>query len=551
MNSKIIYTSPILIILFISIRSIGQIAPDTYWVQFTNKDFNSYSLERPHEFLSERAIERRNKQNIQYNISDLPVSKYYIDSLLSLGLEIRNVSKWFNGVVIRSVDNDLLDTLHHISFIANPVQEKSYQAGNFIKVNKFDTTTLKEAITYGYSETQIKMLNGNILHTNGFNGENMLIGVIDAGFSLTNEIESLEHLWTDNRIIAWKDFVKDGKGFFLSHSHGTTVLSIMAGTIPNYMYGSATGANYVLIRTEDGSGEYLVEEYNWACGAEYADSIGVDVINSSLGYSVFNDPNQDHSYEDMDGKTTPVSCAALMAARKGILVSSSAGNSGGDINWGYITAPGDTDSILTVGAVDSTRTIAVFSGRGPSYDKRVKPDVCAMGINTISQSSPNVIKGCNGTSCSSPVIAGLSACLWQANPTATAQQIRKAILTSSHLYNSPDTIWGYGIPDFYLANLILQHQSVGSRDLTKISIVPNPVENSGYLVTDFPWLDKKSVGTISFFDLHGRLLFQYNQYLLPGPNINTLVLPINLEKGNYLIKVCIEDRFYNATFIKL
>lgn len=540
-----------LLLLCIWFPVSGQIAPDTYWVQFIDKNHNSYSLNQPNEFLSDRAISRRSKQNISYDITDLPVSKYYIDSLKNLGLEIRNTSKWFNGVVIRSVDVELLDTLHHISFIAGPVLVKSSENKSFVEIYKFDTSSIKSSLTYGYSDTQIKMVKGDALHASDYTGENMMIGILDAGFSLANEIESLNHLWTDNKIYAWKDFVKDGKEFFLSHSHGTLVLSIMAGIIPDYMYGTAPDANYVLIRTENGASEYLVEEYNWACGAEYADSIGVDVINSSLGYSIFNDISQNHTYADMDGKTTPVSRAALIAARKGILISNSAGNSGANINWGYITAPGDADSILTVGAVDSTRSIAVFSGRGTSYDKRIKPDICAMGVNTVSQSSPTTIRGCTGTSCSSPIIAGLSACLWQANPDATAQQIRNAIQISSHIYNSPDTIYGYGIPDFRLANLILHQKPEPSADLTKISIVPNPVKDDGYLLIDLPWISEKSDGIIFLYDLNGRILFQYSQVLYPGSNLNSFILPKKLEKGNYLIKISIEGRFYNASFIKL
>jgi subtilisin family serine protease len=550
MNSRHLFIS-ILSILIGSIPLWGQIAPDTYWIQFKDKNHSAFSLDQPQEFLSDKAIARRINQNIPYDSSDLPVSRYYVDSLLKLGLDIRNISKWFNGVVVQSVDYGLLDTIHHISFIANSVREKSMHPGYYTEINKFDTAYTNKSISYGYSEAQIKMIKGDALHSSGYTGKDIIIGVLDAGFSRVDNIESLEHLWTENRILAWKDFVKDGKPFFLSHSHGTKVLSIMAGIIPDNIFGSAPHANYVLLRTENGASEYLVEEYNWACGAEFADSIGVDVINSSLGYSVFNDTSQNHTYEDMDGRTTVVSRAALMAARKGILISCSAGNSGGDINWGYITAPGDADSILTVGAVDTNLAIAYFSGRGPSSDRRVKPDVCAMGVNTISQSNSGTIQTCTGTSCSSPVIAGLSACLWQANPNATAQEIKNAIQISSHLYSNPDTIFGYGIPDFQLANLILQQKNEYSSDLTKITIVPNPVTNYCYLVMDIPWLLEKSTATIGLYDLNGRVIYNYTKSFFPGSNINALNFPENLDKGNYILKISIKGRYYNTTFIKL
>jgi serine protease AprX len=539
-----------LAVILASIPLNGQIAPDTYWVQFTDKAGTPYVLNSPEMFLSKRAIERREHQDISIDTSDLPVSPVYVDSMRNLGLEVRNVSKWLNGIIVRSTDNQLLDTLHHISFIAKPVKKTTVEEATLVEINKFPLP-LKSTIDYGYSKKQINMLHGESLHENGYNGEGILIGILDAGFTSTDKVESLQHLWQDNKIVTWRDFVNDGKGFFQSHSHGTTVLSILAGVIPGVMYGAAPNADYALIRTENGDSEYLVEEYNWVCGAEYADSIGVDVINSSLGYSLFNDPSQNHSYKDLDGRTTPASRGALMAARKGILVSCSAGNSGNDANWGHITAPSDADSILTVGAVDSLRVIAYFSGRGPTFDNRTKPDVCAMGVNTISQSTFTMINGCNGTSCSSPIIAGMSACLWQANPTATAQQIRNAIQVSSSIYHKPDTIYGFGIPDFHLANLILHQQILSPDDLTNICIVPNPSYENSYIIVDLPWLNKKKEGTISILDLNGRIIFQYEQNFNPGNNINTLLLPENIEKGHYFAKIEIDGRYYDAPFIKL
>ncbi len=528
----------------------GQIAPDTYWVQFTDKKGTPYTIDSPEKFLSERAVERRERQDITIDTSDLPVSPVYIDSMRNLGLEVRNVSKWLNGLVVRSTNNQLLDTLHHISFIAKPVKSTTVAEVPLVEINKFPLP-LKSTIDYGFSRNQINMLHGESLHASDYHGEGMLIGILDAGFANTDKIESLQHLWQDNKILAWRDFVNDGKRFFQSHSHGTTVLSILAGVIPGVMYGAAPHASYVLIRTENGDSEYLVEEYNWVCGAEYADSIGVDVINSSLGYSLFNDPSQNHSYKDLDGKTTPVSRGALMAARKGMLISCSAGNSGNNANWGYITAPSDADSILTVGAVDSLRIIAYFSGRGPTYDNRIKPDVCAMGVNTISQSTFMMINGCNGTSCSSPIIAGMSACLWQANPKATAQQVRNAIQVSSSIHFAPDTVYGYGIPDFHLANLILHQQIISPSDLTNICIVPNPSHENSYIIVDLPWLNKKTDGVVSILDLNGRIIFQYGLDFNPGNNINALLLPENIEKGHFFAKIEIDGRYYNAPFIKL
>lgn len=540
-----------LFILFIGQNALGQIAPFTYWVQFTDKDNTPYSIDKPEEFLSPKSVARRQAQDIKTDFTDLPVNPSYIDSLKSLGLIIHNVSKWLNGAVILSTDEQLLDTLNHISFIANSVKSNASRKLTENHINKFPIYS-KSDIQYGHSDNQIKMLSGEKLHNNGFTGEGMTIAILDAGFNLADSIESLNHIWKRNKVVATKDFVKDGNSLFTAHSHGTLVLSILAGIIDDYIYGAAPDADYILIRTENTSSEYLVEEYDWVCGAEYADSIGADVINSSLGYSLFDDSSQNHTWEDLDGKTAPVSRGALIAARKGMLVSCSAGNSGANVLWGgHITAPSDADSILCVGAVDSNRIIAPFSGRGPSFDNRIKPDVSAMGVATAAQKIPGYLIECNGTSCSSPLIAGLSACLWQANRSSSAQDVRQAIIKSSSLYYAPDSIYGYGIPNFFLADLILQNDIISPKDLTHLSIFPNPVTEKSFLFIDIPWLNHADYGNVEIYDLNGKLLYDFSEFMNPDINIFTLKYPNQLEKGYYIVRLSIENRFYKIPFIKL
>ncbi len=537
--------------LFFSLHpGMGQVAPYTYWVEFTDKKGTPYSLDHPEEFLTERSLQRREEQNIKLDSTDLPINPAYIDSLINLGCVVHNTSKWLNGTVILSSDELLIDTLHHLSFVASPLKTLENQSGKYNKIEKYPEST-KNVADYGYSERQIKMLHGESLHNLGYEGENIYIAVLDGGFKKVDDVESLSHLWDNNQIIAWKDFVNDGVDMFDAHPHGTIVLSLMAGIIPGNIYGTSPEASYILVRTEDTFSEYPVEEYNWVSGAEYADSLGTDVINSSLGYSIFDDSQYNHSYEDMDGKTTPASIGANMAARKGILVSVSAGNSGHYSSWGYITAPSDADSILTVGAVDSTEQIAYFSGRGTSFDGRVKPDVCAMGVKAYGQADPGMLMFCTGTSCSAPLIAGLSACLWQANPNATAQQIRMAILESAHHYSRPDTAYGYGIPDFSLANLLLKEFSKDPTGITKIKIVPNPILDFGYLYIELPWIKSSKVATIDFFDLAGSQISTYNQIFEPGYNYVELKLPNNLEKGHYILRMTIDERVYQAPLLKL
>jgi serine protease AprX len=535
------------LIVTLATNLAAQVAPDMYWVQFTNKSGTPYSIENPQEFLSERAITRRIKQGIKITTDDLPVTPAYVDSLKSLGLTIHNTSKWLNGAVIISTDTALIDTLDRISFIASPVRFKQTKAINrkIVKECPFP----KDAEDYGLSKAQLEMLHASHLHSAGYKGNGMLVAILDAGFNNSKTIESLQHLWNNNKIFASRDFVKDSQDMFHAHNHGTLVLSIMAGIIETQMYSSAPEASYVLVRTENGSSENIVEEYNWVSGAEYADSLGVDVINSSLGYYNFDDPRQDHSYSDMDGKTTPVSRGTSLAARKGILVSNSAGNEG-DNSWYHITAPADADSILAVGAVDTLGIIAGFSSRGPSADARIKPDICAVGKGTVGQYQPDKILLCNGTSCSSPIIAGLAACLWQSEPNASAMQIRKAIIESSNRFENPDSLYGYGIPDFIVAGIILDSSLNDKSDLSEIKLFPNPIHEYAYMVAHFPWLTSEKTGTIEILDINGRSIFSEERVFSPQKEIIPVQYVSNLEKGFYMLHLIVDNRNFDAPFIK-
>ena len=280
----------------------------------------------------------------------------------------------------------------------------------------------------------------------------MQIAVIDAGFINADILPAFDSLWINNQILGQRDFV-DGDNWVLdAHTHGMVILSILGANLPNELMGSAPKANYWLLRSEDAGSEYRIEEENWVSAAEFADSAGVDVINTSLGYSTFDDTLQNYNYKDMDGRTTRISRGAVKAASKGILVVVSAGNERNKL-WKYITAPADADSILAVGAVDEFGTLASFSSVGPSSDGRIKPDVAAQGVGTVAQGLGGLI-GCNGTSCSSPVIAGLAACLWQANKQMSNVEIIEMIKQSSSQYQNPDTLTGYGLPNF--ANALSQ-----------------------------------------------------------------------------------------------
>lgn len=455
---------------------VAQTAPATYWVQFKDKAHTPYSLGAPEAFLSQRAIDRRARQHIPIDSLDLPVDPAYIVQLqAACDLEVLHVSKWFNAATIRSTDTLALDSLGLLPFV-NVVQltqdgtvHPHRQAGKFPLPKLFEEY-------YGDSFRQIAMMNGHLLHElGGAKGQGMLVGVLDAGFLNADILPGLADLRARNGILLTRDLVVPGGNVYAEHYHGRSVLSVMAGHVEGKLAGTAPLADYVLVRTENGAVEYRVEEDNWVAGAELCDSLGCDVLNTSLGYSTFDDPAQDHTYADMNGLTSRMTMASDIASRKGMVVVSSAGNSA-QLPWHHITAPADAFDILAVGAVDTARQVAPFSSRGPSADGRVKPDVSAMGFRTVGLDGAGWNVGrINGTSFSAPLVAGLSACLWQLHQDRSAHDVMDAIRRSASQYDRPDDDLGYGIPDFWRAHLLL-----GGRDITGLTspaalgVVPNP-----------------------------------------------------------------------------
>ncbi len=533
-------------ILYACIAS-SQIAPGKYWIQFSDKTHNPYSVDRPEEFLSGRAVMRRINQNIPFTEQDLPVTPQYVDSLESLGLTILNVSKWFNGVVVASNDDVLLDTIHRYGFISgSPLsQSKSgqiaYKREDKQKFeNKYDTLSV-----YGHAANQIEMLNGRALHSSGYLGEGKMIAITDAGFFNADELPLLENLWNNKLILVHRDFVDKDKTPYSSHSHGMMVLGACGGYIEDVFIGTAPKASYLLLRTEDTNSEYLIEEYNWLSAAEFADSMGADIISVSLGYSTFTEPLQDHTYADMDGETTPISRAANIASGKGMLVVTSAGNEG-DESWYYITAPGDATSVLAVGAVDSTGIITDFSSRGPSSDGRVKPNVCAKGRHVYVQWIDGTFVLSNGTSYSCPLISGMAACLWQANPMATNTEIKAAIEQSADRYHYPDSDYGYGIPDFSLADDLLKEWIAADSMQYSVSVFPNPATSHVFIRMDENAYAQTDEIHVNIRKINGYLVQTINLKASNGLFFLNLNQIEGLNQGMYLLEIISE----NNTFTK-
>ncbi|MBP7156546.1 MAG: S8 family serine peptidase [Flavobacteriales bacterium] len=438
----------------------GQTSPDTYWVPFTDKENTPFSLDQPEQFLSARAIQRRTTQGIGYDQLDLPVDPAYITAVLNTGeVDLLNQSKWFNGITIRTTDLDALSAIQSLGFV-NALQPTGVSMAGQSRQPKFLELAPVldrdgEPELYGTAFRQIEMLNGHQLHAIQAKGQGMLIGVLDSGFLGVDSAIAFQSLRDRDGIVLTRDLVRHDGDVFDDHYHGRSVLSCMAADLDGVILGTAPGADYVLIRTENAESEYPVEEDNWIAGAELADSIGCDVLNTSLGYTTFDDSTMDHTYAQLDGQTLRISIAARIAVQKGMIPVHSAGNSGTS-EWRYIGAPADAIDILAVGAVGDVENSAPWSSRGPSADGRVKPDVCAMGWGSIVlRENVDSIVAANGTSFASPILAGLVACLWQLHPNNTAPEVMAAVRQSASFYTAPSDSLGYGVPDFALAHTIL------------------------------------------------------------------------------------------------
>ena len=404
------------------------------------------------------------------------VNQDYVKVLKSFDVNIVGTSKWFNAACVKGAPT-YLEALNIVDRVE--------------PLKRYKTTTAQTTSTdysYGNSDWQLQMLRLDSFHRRGYTGKDVTVGLFDAGFYKADTVEAFDSLWQNGRIKAYWDFITNDTSIFWEYDgHGKYVLSIIAANWPDSMMGAAPDASYILARTENVNSETHLEEYAWVKAMEWADSIGVDIIHSSLGYSVFDTLEGDYTYEDMDGETTIITKATTIAFNKGIFVTNSAGNEGND-DWKYITAPCDGKHVLCVGAVDSNRQHAAFSSYGPSYDGRVKPEVMAMGQGVTYINNQANLRTGNGTSFSGPLIAGMVACLKQAWPDLTNQQIFDAVIQSADRYNNPDTAYGYGIPDVIKADSLLS-VFAQTDDFTineSIKLYPNPAGNEVTIESQHP-----------------------------------------------------------------
>ena len=422
-----------------------------YRISLKDKAATEYSLKKPEKYLSAKAIERRRKQNLPIDSTDLPVCRKYIDEIRKQGVKIVVTGKWDNFVTVSCNDTTLIDRIAALPFVLST--EKvwiSPGAGKPSMATERDSVlnqpTIHPDSIYGRAITQIQMSNGDKLHEAGFKGQGMTIAVIDAGFHNVDKITAMQNI----RILGTKDFVNQQADIFAESSHGMSVLSCIGMNRPDIMTGTAPEASFWLLRSEDEYSEHLVEQDYWSAAVEFADSVGVDVINTSLGYYSFDDKSKNYKYRDLDGRHALMSRQASHIADKGMILVCSAGNSGAG-SWKKITPPGDADNVLTVGAIDKRAVLATFSSVGNTSDHRLKPDVVAVGVGSDVIRTDGNQGRANGTSFSSPIMCGMVTCLWQACPTLTAKEVIELVRRSGDRAGFPDNIYGYGVPDMWKA----------------------------------------------------------------------------------------------------
>lgn len=433
-----------------------------YWVRFTDKQNSPYCTCRPAEFLSARAIARRQKAGIAITEEDLPVDPAYVKALCAQGAQWHSNSRWLNATAVIA-DSATAAKLRRLPFVAGV----DYIGKHIYPKNPPNRPVKKRSVwpgypragqnppVMGYAARQNTALGMPYLHAAGHRGEGIRVVVMDGGFVNVDTMPFFDSTALKGRLFPGWDFVEHDGAVFESAQHGTSVLSVMAANLPGYFVGTAPDATYFLLKTEDTGGEFPVEETNWIAGAEWADSIGADIINASLGYTSFNDTTLSHRYRELDGRTAIGSRGAAIAARKGMLIFNSAGNSG-DEPWRYIGVPADAPGIIAVGAIDDDGARAGFSSVGPSADGRIKPDLVAPGDQVVTAGYSGTSLGVSsGTSLASPMLAGAVASLWSAYPEKTGAEILEAVFKSADQYTRPDPLRGYGLPNLFEAWLTL------------------------------------------------------------------------------------------------
>lgn len=516
-------------------------AQDRYAVYFKFKPQTDLSLQSLQEFLTQKAIQRRIREGIQADSLDLPVSEKYLNEVGEVADYVLYASKWMNAAVLVADEAGVnaLEALPFVEkveligvgFLPYPGARTQSKTKPYQKFESPKLNTRELALANNNYDFQNQLIGIDKMHEEGYTGEGVTVAVFDAGFSGTNTASPFAHLFTNNLIVGQRDFVRPwNTEVFLDNQHGTNVLSLIAANEPEKLVSGAYNSDYILVITEEVATEYRVEEFNWIRGAEYADSLGVDIINSSVGYWDFDDPAMNYTVADLDGNTAVISKGATIAAQKGILIVNSVGNYGGR-GESSLVAPADANGILSVGSVNADLSRSGFSSQGPTGDGRLKPELVAFGGTPVLIRSNGTTGSSSGTSFSAPQIAALAAGLWQAKPEWAKDELIENLLQSATQFENPDNLLGYGIPNFYEA-LYGEILSVEAEERFEWKVFPNPLATDELSIHFGTGLSS----TFELIDMTGKYLIQ-NELTRIDSNSPYRVQLNGINPGLYLIQM--------------
>lgn len=551
---------PCIIIIFILVSKDTKAQFSKYIIRFKDKTGTPFTIGNPTQYLSPRSIARRTRQHISIDETDLPITPRYLDSVrLSPNVRVLNISKWLNQVCIQTTDATALARINSLPFVlaSQPLMRPETLPVTINKLNEpigpamlpQTGQNILDYYNYGNAYPQEHIHEGEYLHNNGFHGEGMMISIMDAGFRNYQTITAFDSVRINGQIVETYDYVSNDPNVNDDDIHGMYCFSIIAANWPGQLVGSCPRAKFILYRTEDAATEFPIEEQNWVAAAERADSIGADVFSTSLGYTQFDNSIFNHTYADMNGHTTIIARGCASAIRKGIISVVAAGNDGSS-SWHFISTPADTDSAITVGAVNSSGVVANFSSYGPSSSGVIKPTVASVGVGTAIAGSNNLPTSGNGTSFATPNLAGLVTCLWQAYQDFTNIEIIDAIKRSSSIFTAPNDRIGYGIPNFHkayddLAKLRALRNITSILGTDWMKVYPNPFKGSFTVL-----INPKTTANAFFklYDAGGKLYLSKLVALQQGQPqfINFNVQP--LAKGIYTLRF---DDGSNKRSIKL
>lgn len=440
----------LLLLFCLSICFVSVFAQENiYFVQFSDKLGTPYSLSRPEDFLSERAILRRQKYSIAIDSTDLPVSPAYLNGVRQTGATVMYQMKWLNGAVVSATNSQSL-MVASLPFVRFVELTKPYDYENYSPRQTSNSSKIPlPYLNLNRAKRQLEQINLLRLHNLGYRGDGIHIAVLDGGFQGLYDMAVFDSLLLSGRLLDYYDFVLNKHQFpDYDGSHGSSVMSTMAANMPGNYVGAAPDASYYCFRTENGYIEFPDETDYYCVAVERADSLGVDIITASLGYTVFDIDSMSYTYDMLDGRTTRASRVASMAVEKGIFVLNAAGNDAFK-PWHYLSVPSDGIGVMAVGAVDTVNYYAPFSSCGPSADGRVKPEIATCGYGVVVAASDNNLYESSGTSFATPIAAGMVASLMSAMPNVTPWKLYEDIIKSASNYFTPNDSIGYGIPDAY------------------------------------------------------------------------------------------------------